>query len=150
MVKLKFLEQIKFKIQGRAVPMIRALDVETDGRINTLQLAGMVKKRENSLLSTWDNKASEIENGQRMITVIDEKGNSQMAYIVHEGHTCNIYTEPDKFPDREGIIGTAATMDDLRDAMDLAPSMRDKLVYLGLGLLLGWMILAPILNGIMS
>ena len=150
MVKIKLIEQIKFKLQGRAVPVIRAMDVESDGRINTIQLVGNMKKRENSLLSTWDNRGDEVVKGQKLVTVIDEKGNSSRAYIVHGGVTTDIYTTPQRYPDREGVIGAAATMDDLRDAMDINASMRDKMIFLCLGMLLGWVFLAPMMSKVMS
>jgi hypothetical protein len=51
------------------------------------------------------------------------------------GRTCDLYAAPyysGKRPDREDVIGKAATMDDIADAMDLGKSMKN----LGIGLII--------------
>ncbi len=144
-MKIKLIEKIRFKLSGRAVPVIRVSDIEDDGRINTLELVGEIKRRQNSLLETWNAKGDEIRTGQKMITIVDEKGVSVRAFAISKGVTCDLYTTPRKYPDVEDIIGKAATMDDIADSMDLQKSMK----YLAMGILFGmpvWWIVFTVIS----
>lgn len=128
-MKIKFIEQWKFRLTGRSVPTMRVSEVEDTGRVGTLMDIGTCKDRPNSIVNTWDEKGWEKLKGTMPITFIDGKGNPEMRWIVSsEGHTVNLYTSPDNYPDREEIIGHAATMDDIADSMDLGKSMRNILI----------------------
>ncbi len=149
MKPIKLLERIKFRMQGRAVPVVRVSDVESDGRINTLEMVGEVKRRKNSLIATWNAEGNEIREGQQMITVIDERGVSSRAYVISKGITTDLYTTPRRYPDVEDIIGKAATMDDIGDAMDLQKSMK----YIAIGILFGapiWWIVISVLQAVIK
>lgn len=136
-MRIKFIEQWKFKLSGRAVPVLKVEDIGHDGRITTLHWLGKCKKRANSIVSTWDAKAWEIDPKYGPIRYIDANGLESFVYIVSEsGKTAPIMTRPITFPNLEETIGKAATMDDITEAMDLGKSMRN--------IIIGALISAPI------
>jgi hypothetical protein len=128
-MRIKFIEQWKFKLSGRAVPVIKVEDIDASGRITTLHWLGNCKKRANSIISTWDAKGWEIDPRYGSIRYIDDKGIESQIYIVSEyGKTSPLATEIFKFPNQEDAIGKAATMDDVVDAMDLGKSVRNFII----------------------
>jgi hypothetical protein len=150
-MKIKFIEQWKFSLLGRSVPVVKCEDIDKEGRVYTLHLLGRAKRRANSLITTWDSKGWEIDKTAGKIAYIDEKGVEQYAFVVsEEGRTTRLYTKPVTFPNLEDVIGKAATMDDITEAMDLGKSMRNLVIGLLIGAGLGAFILAPILQGIMK
>jgi hypothetical protein len=150
-MRLKFIEQWKFRLSGRAVPTVKAEDITDDGIVGTLHLMGDCKMRANSIVNTWDAKGYEVVKDSKKITLINEKGISQNAYVVSDaGITINLYTQPSAFPNREDIIGKAATMDDIADAMDLNKSMKNLIIGILIGCGIGAFILGPMLTTIMS
>lgn len=150
-MRIKFIEQWKFRLSGRAVPTVKAEDITSDGVINTLHLMGDCKMRANSIINTWDSKGWEIVKDSKKITLINEKGITQSAYVVSDaGVTINLYTEPSAFPNREDIIGKAATMDDISDAMDLNKSIKNLAIGFIIGCGIGALILGPMLTTMLS
>jgi len=146
-MKIKFIEQWKFRLMGRAVPVVKCEDIDKEGRIYTIHYLGTVKKRANSLIATWDSKGWEIDKSAGKIAFIDEKGNEQYAYVVtEEGKSTSLYTRPISFPNLEDVIGKAATMDDIADAMDLGKSMRNIVIGLIIGVGIGVVFVSPILG----
>jgi hypothetical protein len=147
----KLIERIKYKMNGRSVPVLKATDIEETGKIRSLQYLGQVKRRANSLIATWDSKGWEIQPGQTMITIIMENGLSSVGYVVSEaGSVIDLYTrKPSEFPNREDIIGKAATMDDIGESMDLGKSMKNVVVGMFLGAPIWWMVFV-MLNRAMS
>ena len=128
-MRIKFIEQWKFRLAGRAVPTVKAEDITDDGMIGTIHLLGDCRMRANSIINTWDSKGWEITKDSKKITLIDEKGISKTAFVVSDaGISINLYTQPSAFPNREDIVGKAATMDDIADAMDLGKSMRNIII----------------------
>jgi hypothetical protein len=147
-MKIKFIEQWKFKMFGRSVPAVRAGEITDKGLIGSLELIGPVKKRANSLIKTWDSKGWEIDKYSQQITLINEKGISERAVVVSEsGKTINLYTEPKQTPNLEEVIGYAATMDDIAESMDMGKSIRNILIGLVFGILVGMFVLGPIFTG---
>lgn len=150
-MRLKFLEQWKFKLQGRAVPVIKCTDITNDGRIYTLQIVGKCKDRANTILNTWDSKEWEKDPNFGKITFIDEKGIETYPYLVSSsGKTVGLYTQPSAFPAREDILGHWSMMDDIADAMDLNKSLKNIAIGLIIGIFLGWLIVGPMISGVMS
>lgn len=150
-MRIKFIEQWKFRLAGRAVPTVKAEDITSDGIIGTLHLLGDCKMRANSIINTWDSKGWEIIKDSKKITLINEKGISQNAYVVSDaGVTINLYTEPSAFPNREDIVGRAATMDDIADAMDLNKSIKYIAIGFIIGCGIGAFILGPMLSTMLS
>lgn len=150
-MRFKIIEQWKFRLSGRAVPTVKAEDITNDGIIGTLHLMGDCKMRANSIINTWDSKGWEIIKDSKKITIIDEKGISKQAFVVSDaGVTINLYTEPSAFPNREDIVGKAATMDDIADAMDLNKSMKNIVIGLIIGCGIGALILGPMLSTMLS
>jgi hypothetical protein len=144
---IKFIEKWKFKLSGRSVPVVKCEDIDRDGRIYTLHLLGMARRRANSLVTTWDSKGWEIDKSAGKVSLIDEKGIEQYAFLVtEEGRTTRIYTKPVTSPNLEEVIGKAATMDDIAEAMDLGKSMKNTIIGLLIGMGIGAFILAPMLQ----
>lgn len=150
-MRIKFIEQWKFKLSGRSVPVVKAEDITDNGLVCTLHLLGNNKKRANSIISTWDAKGWEIDKYSTKITLIDEQGIPKSAFVVSdEGKTINLYTAPVLNPNLEDVIGHAATMDDIADAMELGKSMRNMVIGLLIGMGIGAFILGPIITGMMK
>jgi hypothetical protein len=148
---IKFIEQWKFKLQGRAVPVVKCEDVDKDGRVYTLHFLGKVKDRANSLQETWNGKVWEKDPNFSRITMIDEKGIETYPYVVSKsGKTCGLYTEPSKYPNREDVLGRWSMMDDITEAMDLNKSMKQLAIGLVIGLGIGAFILGPMLTTMLS
>jgi len=147
-MKIKLIEQWKFKMLGRSMPVIRAGEITDNGLIGSFELVGNVKKRANSLVNTWDSKGWEIDKYSQKVTLINEKGISVNAYVVSEtGKTINVYTEPVLTPNLEEVIGYAATMDDIADSMDMGKSLRNILIGILFGICIGVVIISPVLSG---
>jgi hypothetical protein len=145
-MRIKFIEQWKFKLMGRAVPVMKVEDIDAEGKITTLHFLGTCKKRANSIISTWDATGWEIDPRHGPIRYINENGIESQIYVVSEGgNTAPLMTEKCAFPNREEVIGRAATMDDVSEAMDLGKSMRNIIIG---GILSGpvWYILFQVLG----
>jgi hypothetical protein len=128
-MKLKFLERLVFKLSGRSVPVVRVSDIDVVGKIHSIQFRGKLKKRDNSIVATWDATGYEIRPGHTMVTIIDEKDTSENGYIVSEsGRAVDLYTEPRIQTNVESVVGKFATADDIADNMDLQKSMRYLLI----------------------
>jgi hypothetical protein len=126
---IKFIEQWKFRLSGRSVPVMKVDDITADGQIKTLQAVGECKDRPNSIVNTWDEKGWEKQPGTEMITLIDDKGIKSMVWIVSaKGVTCKLFTVPYAGPMLEDVIGRLATMDDIADAISLGKSMRNLFI----------------------
>lgn len=132
---------------GRAVPVVKCEDIDKEGRIYTLHLLGKAKRRANSLVTTWDSKGWEIDKSAGKIAFIDEKGIEQYAFIVtEEGRTTRIYTKPVTSPNLEEVIGKAATMDDITEAMDLGKSMKNMIIGILVGIGMGAFVIGPMIT----
>lgn len=155
-MKIKFIEQLLFKVRGVSVPVVRMADIDEKGRIGTIQFLGHVKKRPNSLINTWDSTGWEIQPGTHPITIINEKGLQEVGYVVSEkGETVDlnqypvlvpairageVYTKPSNNPNLERVIGTGATLDDIPESLDLGKSMRNILIGIMFGAPLWWIV----------
>lgn len=150
-MKLKIIEQLKFKLSGKSMPVIRVSEIDQDtGLIRTLHNAGTMKDRPNSLINTWDTKGYEKKKDTNPITRLNEKGISELVWVVSErGETVNLYTRPWLGPAWEDVIGKAATADDISESMDLNKSMRNLFIgiLIGIGI---WMVMGPIFGAMMS
>jgi hypothetical protein len=150
-MRIKFIEKLRFKLAGRSVPVIKVMDVDDIGRVKAFQFIDSCKDRPNSIICTWDGTGWEKDREYGPIDVIDDKGILSKRWIVSEsGKTVPLYTEVSTFPNREKPIGAKSLMDDASEAMMLHPSMREKMIWLALGLLGGWLFVSPIMAGIMS
>jgi hypothetical protein len=129
-MRFALIERAKFALAGRSVTAIKVADSDEEGKVLSLQMLGAVKDRPNSLVNTWDEKGWEKDkDSPGYLTLIDEKGNAILSRIVcHSGRTVDLYIHPffkNPSPNREDVIGHAATMDDIADSMDLGRSMRN-------------------------
>jgi hypothetical protein len=127
------------------------LDVDISGKVGSVQLIDGCKDRPNSILCTWDGTGWEKDPEYGPISVIDDKGIENKRWVVSEqGKSTALWTRQSAFPNREKIIGTGANMDDIGEAMAYHPPLRDKMIFLGIGILAGWLFVGPILNGMMK
>jgi hypothetical protein len=149
-MRIKFFEQLKFRLIGRAVPVVHAADIDAEGKINSLEMKGDLKKRDNSILATWNAKGFEIDPECGMISLTNEKGMTVQAYVTSEqGKTITLYTRPRAYPNVEDIIGRGAMMDDIADAMDIGKSMKNYLIGMVIGIIL-WMFLGPLFGAMLK
>ena len=150
-MRIKMFERFKYKITGRAVPVVKCEDLDEIGRVRTLHLLGRCGKRANSIISPWDTTGWEIDKDEGAIRLIDEKGLESQAFIVSEsGKTISIYAEVPAFPNYEKIIGAASMLDDVADSMDLHKSMKHLLIGLVMGCGIGAVFLGPLLQAMLA
>lgn len=150
-MRIKMIEQMRYKLSGRAVPVVKLEDIDSEGRVYTLHLLGTAKRRANSIQTPWDPKIWEIGRDAGKISLIDEKGNESLAYLVtEEGRTTKLYTKPITYHAVEDIMGKASTMDDIAEAMDLGKSPRQLLIGALLGIGIGAFIIGPMITTILS
>jgi len=130
---------------------MKILDVDVAGKVNAIQMIAACKDRPNSLLCTWDGTGWEKDPQYGPIDITDVKGITTKHWIVSEqGKSTGLWTRMSAFPNREKIIGTGANMDDIAEAMGYHPPMRDKIIFLGIGILAGWLFIGPIMNGVLA
>jgi hypothetical protein len=150
-MRIKMIEQMRYKLSGRAVPVVKLEDIDAEGRVYTLHLLGTAKRRANSIQTPWDQKTWEIGRDAGKISLIDEKGNENLAYLVtEEGRTTKLFTKPVTYHAVEDIMGKASTMDDIAEAMDLGKSPRQLLIGALLGIGIGAFIIGPMITTILS
>ena len=151
-MRIKTIEKIKFALSGRAVPVVRVADINEKGKVVTLHLMGNLKRRENSLVATWDDKGFEMTKpGEGLVNLIDEKGMPTPAFIVSElGKTVDLFVQPWTGIAWSGVIGRKAGADDIADNMDLGKSIKNLVIGLAIGVLLGTFILGPMLTQMMK
>lgn len=136
------------------MPVVKAADIEDDGKVRTLFLMGELKDRPNSLINTWDEKGYEKEKGTSMITLIDESGVKSIAHVVsNAGRTVDLYVHPyfrDQAPNREDVVGKAATMDDIADSLDMGRSTRNYIVGAIIGMALYAGLIGPMISAVLK
>jgi hypothetical protein len=143
---MRFLDRIKFKLQGRSVPAIKCQDVDVVGRVNSLQMYGAVKDRPNSLLASWNGEVWEKNPENPPINVTLDNGTSMKMWVVGEsGTSCSIFTRVPTFPNKEKLQGAVSNMDDFAEALQIKPTMREKVMFMILGILMGVFIVQPML-----
>lgn len=149
---MKIIDQIAFKLTGKKVPVMRVSEVDQkDGRILSLQDVGYVRDDPNNLFWTWDNKSWEKQKDTIPVMRMSSKGINEECWIVSErGQTVNLYTQPWKGPALENVLGEMVSVDSISRAMGLEPSMRDKLIFMVVGIFLGWLIVGPMIGGMLS
>ena len=150
-MRIKFIEQLKFKMSGRKVPVIVAQDISEDGKIRSLFIQGDLRKRDNSIVNTWDEKTYEIKKDAGPIPVTDPKGNLVSTYIVSEsGKSINLYTEPRTHFNASEILGRFSMADDIADNMVLGKSMRNLMIGLLVGIGIGAFFVGPLIQQMMK
>ena len=150
-MRIKFIEQMKFRVRGRSAPVIVALDINSDGRIGALHLAGEMGIRDNSITNTWDEHTYEIDRDAQVIPVLNEKGIALNTHLVSEaGKTINLYTHKRDYPNARSILGRFSMADDIADNMVLGKSLRNLLIGLLIGLAIGTFFLGPMVQAMMK
>jgi hypothetical protein len=152
-MKIKFIESWKFKLRGRVVPVIVAQDISAEGKIGSLFIAGKLGKRDNSLVNAWDEKGYEINRNAMAIPVTDEKGLVSNTFVVSDaGQTINLYTDPrpKDYPNWATLLGKLFMADDIADNMTLGKSMKNIVIGLIIGALVGTFLLGPMVTAMMK
>ena len=149
---MKLIDQIKFKLTGRSVPVLKVSEVDQEtGLVRTLQDIGPCRLDANRIVNPWDNTGWEINKDAEQVIRMSDKGIKEVCYVVSSrGQTCNIYTQPWKGPALENVIGRTAVLDTIAEILGLTPSMRDKIIFMIVGIFLGWLIVGPLMNTILS
>ena len=149
-MRIKFLEQLKYRLRGRSMPVIRVMDTDEAGRVLSLELISAAKDRPNSIINGYDVKGWEKDPAYGPIQVINEKGVVDLRWIVSPiGKTVGLFTQMSAFPDREDAIGARAEFDDITDSMNLGKSLRNVLIGIVIGII-AWMFLGPIFGAMLS
>jgi hypothetical protein len=143
---MDFIEKWKYKLLGRTIPVFNVVDVDAENKVKSLTFGKWIR-RPNSLLETWNVIGAEIEKGEGLIVYTDDAGLTVPAYTTFKGKTHNLYVEPRTAPNLEKVIGSAANLDDIAESMDLGKSMRNMVIGLLIGIMIGWLFIAPIVNG---
>lgn len=148
----KFIERIKFKMQGRAVPVIRVTDVDKIGRVHTIHIAGLWKKLDNSVINTWDQKGNAIPPNYTTVAIINDKGVTENGYIVHNGFAAELYTRPviEGAVNTEGIQGKLICADVLEQGMDLGKSAKNLIIGAIMGMAAYAVFIGPILGAMLK
>ena len=123
---MDFIEKWKMKLFGRGVHSFAVEEIDEQGRVLVFREVGKQKRRENSIIETWDSKGSEIH--AQPVNFITQDHLIQPAYITNGGETIDLFIRKPTLPDRTGIVGRAATMDDIAEAMDLGKSMKNIII----------------------
>jgi hypothetical protein len=135
---MDFIEKWRMKLTGRGVQTFKIEEIADDGRVLVLRDVGKTKRRANSIIETWDAKGDEIH--KQPVAFISSDSLIQPAYIAHQGETIDLYIRPSNYPNREEIVGKAATLDDIADAMDLGKSVKNIFVGALLSAPVWWII----------
>lgn len=147
---MDFIDRWVYKLTGRKVPVFQVVDVSDNGLIKSVVLMPWVK-RHNSLLETWNTIGAEISpNHEGYITYTDASGLTQPAYAEYKGRTCNLYIRPRAAPNLEKVIGSAATIDDIGEALDMGKSMRNLVIGIVIGMMLWAGLIGPVLSTLAS
>ena len=140
---MDFIEKWRMKLLGRGIQTFAVEEIDENGRVLVFRDVGKTNRRANSIIETWDSKGHEIQAPP--VNYITSDSLIQPAFIARGGETVNLYITPSKYPNREQIVGKAATLDDITDAMDLGKSVRNIIIG---GILSGpvWYILIQVLG----
>lgn len=146
---MEFIEKLMFKMTGRKVPVVQVLDVDNQ-KIKTIKL-GRWQDNPNSLLEKWDVAGAQKTNAGK-ITIIDESGLSQMAYVEYLGQTVDLWVSKgfEDVPNREKVIGGLLTIDIFGELLDIGKSMKNMLIGIFIGMALYGLFVGPILQGLLS
>ena len=145
---MDFIDRWMYKLTGKKIPVFQIVDVESDGKIKSLTLANWLR-RHNSLLETWNVLGCEIDP-EGLLSYTDPSGLTQPAYAEFKGITVPLYVSPRTYPNHEKTIGGAATCDDLAEALDMNKSIKNLVIGMLIGIMLGWLIIGPMFNTILS
>jgi len=164
---MKLIEKWKYLLTAPKVPVVRFAD-----NCRTIEFLGKVRVCSNHLMDDWNQRGWELTDAKPIRIVVN--GQTEIGYAVHpsgvvvdlvdkvrpampeldllgnpvliDGKT--VYKEVDA--NFEGVIGKLTCVGMLEDAVGLEPSMKSKMLFLALGLLLGWTVIAPVMSGVLS
>jgi hypothetical protein len=144
---MDFIDKWTYKLFGRKVPVFRVRDVGQNGEIKSISLLKWVD-RPNSLIESWNVIGAEKSGaGVGLLQFTDEAGLTQPAFVEYKGRTVSLYTEEITTPNLEKVIGSGAMLDDIAESMDLGKSMKNMVIGILIGIMIGWLFVAPIVNG---
>ena len=157
---MKSLEKWKFLLTARKVQVVRIGD-----GCQSIEFLGPVRMDSNCLMDDWNQKGWELPPTAKPIRII-QNGHAELGYVVHPKgvvvelkedvkiHPVDTYgtEQTDKIINvtYEGTIGKLNSINILEKGIDLEPSMKKCMLFLGLGLLLGWTVISPMMTGLLS
>ena len=146
---MDIIEKAMFKMTGRKVPVFQVMDVDHQ-RIKTIRLARW-QDNPNTLLEKWDVQGAQKTNAGK-ITLIDESGLSQLAYVEYLGQTVDLWVSKgfEDVPNREKVIGGLLTIDIFGELLDIGKSMKNMLIGIFVGMALYGLFIGPMLQAMLS
>ena len=146
---MDIIEKAMFKMTGRKVPVFQVMDVDHQ-RIKTIRLARW-QDNPNTLLEKWDVQGAQKTNAGK-ITLIDESGLSQIAYVEYLGQTVDLWVSKgfEDVPNREKVIGGLLTIDIFGELLDIGKSMKNMLIGIFVGMALYGLFIGPMLQAMLS
>lgn len=146
---VEFIEKLMFKLTGRKVPVVQVLDVDHQ-KIKTLRLANW-KDNPNTILEKWDVQGAQKTNSGK-ITLINEQGLSQVAYIEYLGQTVDIFVSKgfEDVPNREKVVGGLLTIDIFGELLDIGKSSKNILIGFLIGCAVYATFIGPVLQAMMK
>ena len=146
---VEFIEKLMFKLTGRKVPVVQVLDVDHQ-KIKTLRLANW-KDNPNTILEKWDVQGAQKTNSGK-ITLINEQGLSQVAYIEYLGQTVDIFVSKgfEDVPNREKVVGGLLTIDIFGELLDIGKSSKNILIGFLIGCAVYDTFIGPVLQAMMK
>ena len=146
---MDIIEKLSFKLIGRKVPVLQVLDVDHQ-RIKTIRFARW-QDNPNTLLEKWDVQGAQKTNAGK-ITLIDESGLSQMAYVEYLGQTIDLWVSKgfEDVPNREKVVGGLLTIDIFGELLDIGKSMKNMLIGIFVGMALYGLFVGPMLQAMLS
>ena len=139
---MDFIENWRMKLVGRGVQTFKIEETDSEGKVLILRDVGKTKRRANSIIETWDAKGDEIHAPP--VNFITSDSLFQPAYISQGGQTIDLYIRRSIYPNREEVIGKAATFDDISDSMDLNKSVKHMAIGAILSGPVWWLIIQMI------
>lgn len=134
---------------GRKVPVFQVKDVD-DQKVKTLRLSKWVDNP-NTLLEKWDVIGAEKHNAGKL-TLIDESGLSQVAYVEYLGQTVDLFVSKgfEDVPNREKVVGGLLTIDVFGELLDIGKSMKNVAIGFCVGCLVYATFIGPMISAMLK
>jgi hypothetical protein len=144
-----FIEKLMFKMTGRKVPVVQVMDVDHQ-KIKTIRL-GSWKDNPNTLLEKWDVRGAQKTNAGK-ITLINEAGLSQVAYVEYLGQTVDLWVSKgfEDVPNREKVIGGLLTIDIFGELLDIGKSSKNIVIGFLIGCAVYATFIGPVLGAMLK
>lgn len=146
---VELIEKLMFKLKGRKVPVFQVLDVDNQ-KLKTLRFARW-QDNPNTILEKWDVQGAQKTNSGK-ITLIDESGLSQVAYVEYLGQTIDLWVSKgfEDVPNREKVIGGLLTIDIFGELLDIGKSQKNTAIGFLIGCAAYATFIGPMLGALLK